>query len=226
VHLFRIESTFSYRKKVILESVTVVKRITFTDRLRAWFKWLLDPLAKFFNHLGIHPNVMTLLGLLGTVLGATLVARGQMTWGGLVILFTVPIDALDGTMARQRGEATDWGAFVDSVSDRYSELAIFFGLLIYYLNLHNQSACVLVFLAASGTVLVSYSKARADSLKLDANVGLLTRAERYLVLAPALVLQIPIIAIWIIAILANFTALQRIIHVRQDTIRQKSSKEE
>ena len=199
-----------------------VNTTTFTDKLRGWFRWLIEPLAKLFNRLGIHPNLMTLLGLLGTVFGSALVANGWLTWGGLVILVTVPIDALDGTMARLRGEASDWGAFVDSVSDRYSELAIYFGLLVYYLYRQDQLACALVFIAAAGTVLVSYTKARAEGLKLNANVGLLTRAERYLVIAPALVFHIPLIAIWIIAILANFTAIQRIMHVRHDAKRRKS----
>jgi CDP-diacylglycerol--glycerol-3-phosphate 3-phosphatidyltransferase len=198
-----------------LDKVVERKQITFTDRLRAWFKWLLDPLGTFFNRLGIHPNLMTMLGLLGTSLGALLVAQGNMTWGGLLILLTVPFDALDGTMARLRNEATSWGAFVDSVSDRYSELVTYLGLLYYFLNQGNKTACILVFVAAAGTVLVSYTKAKADSLNYSANVGLLTRAERYLVLAPALVFRIPLIALWILAILANFTALQRILHVRQ-----------
>jgi CDP-diacylglycerol---glycerol-3-phosphate 3-phosphatidyltransferase len=191
------------------------QHITFTDRLRAWFKWLLDPLGAFFNRLGIHPNMMTLMGLFGTTLGAALVAKGELTWGGLLILFTVPFDALDGTMARLRNEATDWGAFVDSVADRYSELATYLGLLVYFLNRGDKLMCALVFVAASGTVLVSYTKARAQTLNFDANVGLLTRAERYLVLAPALVFRIPVVAIWILAILTNFTALQRILRVRQ-----------
>ncbi|MFH1907767.1 MAG: CDP-alcohol phosphatidyltransferase family protein [Chloroflexota bacterium] len=190
------------------------KRMSFSDYLRLWFKWLLDPLAVFFNRLGIHPNVMTLLGLFGTTIGALLIAKGSLTWGGIFILFTVPFDALDGTMARLRGEASNWGAFVDSVTDRYSELFVYAGLLIYYLNQGDKLACTLVYLAAAGTVLVSYTKAKADSLNFDANVGLLTRAERYLVLAPLLVLNMPIIALWILAILANFTALQRIMRVR------------
>lgn len=198
-----------------MDKVIGQKQPTFTDRLRIWFKWLLDPLAAFFIRLGIHPNLMTLMGLFGTMLGAVLIARGQMTWGGLLILLTVPFDALDGTMARMRNEASDWGAFVDSVSDRYSELATYLGLLIYYLNQENKLACALVFIAAAGTVLVSYTKAKADSLNFDANVGLLTRAERYLVLAPALVFRIPMVAIWILAILTHFTALQRILRVRK-----------
>ena len=191
------------------------KRLTFTDRLRIWFKWLLDPLGAFFNRLGIHPNAMTMAGLFGTTLGAALIAYGQLTWGGLLILLTVPFDALDGTMARLRNEATDWGAFVDSVSDRYSELVTYLGLLVYFLNRGDKLTCALIFVAASGTVLVSYTKARAQTLNFDANVGLLTRAERYLVLAPALVFRIPVVAIWILAVLTHFTALQRIMRVRQ-----------
>jgi CDP-diacylglycerol--glycerol-3-phosphate 3-phosphatidyltransferase len=148
-----------------------------------------------------------------------MVARGYLTWGGILVLITVPFDALDGTMARLRGEASDWGAFVDSVADRYSELLVYLGLLIYYLNQGDKLACALVYLAAAGTVLVSYTKAKAESLRFDANVGLLTRAERYLVLAPALVFKIPIIALWILAILANFTALQRILRVRHQAYR-------
>ncbi len=205
-----------------MDKVVERKQVTFTDRLRAWFKWLVDPLAAFFNRIGIHPNMMTMLGLLGTVCGAILLARGPLTWGGLLILFTVPFDALDGTMARQRNEATDWGAFVDSVSDRYSELAVYLGLLVYYLDQGNKLACVLAFISAAGTVLVSYTKAKADALKYDANVGLLTRAERYLVLAPALVFRIPLVALWILAVLTNFTALQRILRVRQQAHQSKT----
>jgi len=202
-----------------LEKTINRKQLTFTDRLRAWFKWLLDPLGTFFNRIGIHPILMTLMGFIGTAAGALLLALGHMTWGGLLILFTVPFDALDGTMARLRHEATDWGAFVDSVTDRYSELVIYLGLLIYYLNHANKIACALVFLSAAGTMLVPYTKAKADALKIDANVGLLTRAERYLVLAPCLVFGIPMVALWVLAVLTNFTALQRIMHVRQEARR-------
>jgi CDP-diacylglycerol--glycerol-3-phosphate 3-phosphatidyltransferase len=203
------------RKDYSLEKVIDRKRITFTDRLRGWFKWLLDPLGAFFNRLGIHPNLMTLLGLLGTSFGAFLVARGHMTWGGLLILLTVPFDALDGTMARLRNQATDWGAFVDSVTDRYSELVTYLGLLIYYLNEGNKLACILVFVAAAGTVLVPYTKAKADALNYDANVGLATRAERYIILAPAMVFNLQFFALLILAVMTNITALQRIYRVRQ-----------
>src|SRR5215217_2048973 len=96
---------------------------TLTDYLRLWFKWFLDPLGGFFNRLGITPNMMTMLGLLGNTVGAYYLARGEMLTGGLFVLLMTPIDALDGTMARLRGELSDFGAFVDSVTERYFVLA-------------------------------------------------------------------------------------------------------
>jgi CDP-diacylglycerol--glycerol-3-phosphate 3-phosphatidyltransferase len=187
---------------------------TFSDYLRLWFKWFLDPLGGFFNRLGITPNMMTLLGLIGNSVGAYFLARGEMLTGGILVLVMTPIDALDGTMARLRGESSDFGAFVDSVSDRYSELIIYGGLMYHFLRLGEPVGGLLVFGAAAGSVLVSYVKARAEGLGYEAKVGLLTRVERYLVLAPALVFNQLLIGLGIIAVFANFTALQRIWHVR------------
>jgi CDP-diacylglycerol--glycerol-3-phosphate 3-phosphatidyltransferase len=189
-------------------------RKTLTDYLRLWFKWFLDPLGGFFNRLGITPNMMTMLGLLGNTIGAYFLARGEMLTGGLFVLLMTPVDALDGTMARLRGESSDFGAFVDSVSDRYSELIIYGGLMYYYLSMGDPLGGLLVFSAAAGSVLVSYVKARAEGLGYEAKVGLLTRVERYLVLAPALVFNQVLIGLAIIAVFANITALQRIWHVR------------
>ena len=193
------------------------ERLTFTDQMRVRFKGLLDPIGTFLNRLGLTPNTMTMLGLAGNTLGAIFLSRGQMTLGGLLILAMGPIDALDGTMARLRGESGVFGAFVDSVTDRYSELIIFGGLLVFYLNQGEQLASILVYAAAFGSVLVSYVRARAQSLGYDTKVGVLTRMERYLVLAPSLVINMPMLGLWIIALLANFTALQRIYDVRRQT---------
>jgi CDP-diacylglycerol--glycerol-3-phosphate 3-phosphatidyltransferase len=187
---------------------------TFTDYLRLWFKWVLDPLGGFFNRLGLTPNMMTMLGLLGNAVGAYYLAMGDMRTGGLIVLVMTPIDALDGTMARLRGESSDFGAFVDSVSDRYSELIIYAGLLYYFLTVGDRLGGILVFAAAAGSVLVSYVKARAEGLGYGAKVGILTRVERYLVLAPALVFNQLYIGVGIIAVFANITAVQRIWFVR------------
>ncbi len=193
------------------------KKLTFTDQMRVRFRGVLDPIGDFFNRIGLMPNTMTILGLLGNTIGAIFLSQGQMTYGGLIILAMGPVDALDGTMARLRGEPSEFGAFVDSVTDRYSELVIFGGLLMYYAQQGDWVSALATFLAASGSVLVSYIRACASSLGYDTKVGILTRMERYLVLAPTLVLNIPLVGLWIIAILANVTALQRIWDIRVQT---------
>jgi CDP-diacylglycerol--glycerol-3-phosphate 3-phosphatidyltransferase len=187
---------------------------TLTDQLRVHFKGVLDPIGAFLNRLGITPNALTVSGLVGTSIGAYFLMRGNMTVGGLILLAMGPIDALDGTMARLRGEPSSFGAFVDSVTDRYSELVIYLGLLLYYLQVGDWRDAGVVYLAAAGSVLVSYIRSRAETLGYEAKVGILTRFERYVVLAPSLVFNIPKIGLWIVAVLANFTAVQRIIHVR------------
>ncbi len=190
-------------------------RKTLTDYLRLWFKWVLDPLGKFFLRLGLTPNMVTMLGLLGNAIGAYYLARGEMLTGGIWIALMTPVDALDGTMARLRGDASDWGAYVDSVSDRYSELIIYGGLLYHFLEKGETLGGMLTFAAAAGSVLVSYVKARAEGLGYEARVGLLTRAERYLVLAPSLIFNQLFIGLGILAVFANFTALQRVWYVRR-----------
>jgi CDP-diacylglycerol--glycerol-3-phosphate 3-phosphatidyltransferase len=164
---------------------------------------------------------MTLLGLAGNFIAAFFVAQGRMTTGGLLMLLTTPLDALDGAMARLRGNASEWGAFVDSVTDRYSELAVLGGLLYYFSSTGDWVSSVVTFTAAAGTVLVSYVKARAEAVGFNAKVGFLTRVERFLVLAPLLVFNQPVWAVWFIAIFANFTALQRIYYVRAQARPQK-----
>jgi len=188
---------------------------TFTDYLRFWFKWVLDPLGKLFLSLGLTPNMVTMLGLIGNAVGAYYLANGEMLIGGIWIALMTPVDALDGTMARLRGEASDWGAYVDSVSDRYSELIIYAGLLYHFLETGDTLGGMLTFGAAAGSVLVSYVRARAEGLGYDAKVGLLTRAERYLVLAPALIFNLIHWGLGILTIFANITALQRIWYVRK-----------
>jgi CDP-diacylglycerol--glycerol-3-phosphate 3-phosphatidyltransferase len=191
------------------------QRLTLTDQLRALFQGILDPIGIFLNRLGLMPNTMTILGLVGNTAGAIFLARGQMTLGGILILLMGPIDGLDGTMARLRGMAGQFGAFVDSVTDRYSELVIFAGLLYHFVQQGDQLAILLVYAAAAGSVLVSYIRARGQSLGWDTKIGILTRLERYLVLAPSLIFKIPLVGLWIIAIFANLTALQRIIDIRR-----------
>lgn len=183
--------------------------------MRVRFKGVLDWFGVRFNALGMHPNTMTLLGVLGNLLAAALLAQGKLFWGGALVLLSGAFDALDGTMARLRGEPSDWGAFVDSVSDRYSELVVLFGLLLYYTVQGQWMGVVLAYMAASGSVLVSYVRARAASLGWEVKVGVLTRFERYLVLAPSILLGHPLVGMAIVALGAHLTALQRIAYVRR-----------
>jgi CDP-diacylglycerol--glycerol-3-phosphate 3-phosphatidyltransferase len=195
---------------------TVEKKAnTLTDRARVTFKGILDPLATLLNRMGLMPNTMTILGLVGNIIGAFLIAQGYLTAGGILVLLMGPVDALDGTMARLRGMAGNFGAFVDSVTDRYSELVIFAGLLYYFIQQNNQTAILLVYASAAGSVLVSYIRSRGQSLGWDTKVGILTRMERYLVLAPAIILNYPMVGLWIIAVFSNLTAIQRIIDIRR-----------
>ena len=188
---------------------------TFTDWARAQAKWFLDPSGAFLARIGIHPNVLTILGLIGNSVGAVLLAQGHFTLGGIVIFFMAPIDALDGATARASGEKSAWGAFVDSTVDRWTEVITMLGLLIHYLGINNARMTVLVFITLVGSLMVSYTRARAEALGFDGKVGLMSRLERYVVLIPALVFGHPEWALWIIAITANGTAVQRMFHVRK-----------
>ena len=194
--------------------------MTFTDLMRVRFKGILDPIGAFLNRMGLMPNNMTILGLIGNTVGAVFLALGNFFLGGIIILAMGPIDALDGTMARLRGIDGKFGAFVDSVTDRYSELIIFAGLLYYYYQQNNTLAMMLVYFAAAGSVLVSYIRSRGQSLGWDTKTGILTRFERYLILGPSLLLAvfyplIPIVALGILAVFTNITALQRIVDIRR-----------
>jgi len=188
---------------------------TFTDSLRKVFAGVLDAVAGFLHKLGLKPNTITILGVVGNVVAGLLIALGYLTWGGLLALIVGPLDALDGALARKVGESSRYGAFFDSVTDRYSEIALYAGLLIHFLQLDHWRGALLVFFAALGSVMVSYVRARAEALGYSAKIGLLTRAERYIVLIPGIVFRFPEISLWILAVLTHFTAFQRFFHVRK-----------
>lgn len=190
---------------------------TFTDHMRVRFKKVLDRIGGFLNQLGIAPNTITLVGLAGHFAGAIFLARGQFFLGGLIILLMSPVDALDGTMARLRGEPSRFGAFIDSVTDRYSEFLMYGGLILYYASVAETLMVGFSFVAIAGSLMVSYARARGEGLDFSVKRGLLTRLERYMVIIPSLVLGYPRIGILLVAVLANITALQRILEVRRQS---------
>ena len=169
--------------------------------LRKLFKGVIDPIASLFIKMGLKPNTITAMGFILTILAAYFTATGRFLVAGLILLVGAPLDVVDGSMARLRGEPTRFGGFIDSVTDRYSELVLLLGLLFYYVQQQSLSACLLTF--------ISYTKARAESLGFTAKVGLLTRVERMIIMVAFLLIKRPIIALWIISIGANITAIQR-----------------
>ena len=200
------------------------EKLIFTDWLRKFFGSLLNWAGKGLNKWGVNPNVLTATGVIGTAIGAIFVAQGKFFIGGLIILLMGPIDALDGAVARAKGEPEDFGAFVDSVSDRYIEMIIYGSLLWYFVEQEQLQAVMIVFLAASGSVLVSYNRARAHSLGFETKVGILTRVERFLVIGPSILFGIPLVGATIVAIGANVTAIQRVIDVRRQAHRRNLEK--
>jgi CDP-diacylglycerol--glycerol-3-phosphate 3-phosphatidyltransferase len=198
------------------------KPSSLTDWARLWSKAWLDPLAVWANRIGMTPDWITVAGFLGHVGASILAAYGYFTWAGVLIGLTAPLDALDGALARLQGSSSKWGAFLDSTLDRFSEAVLLLGVLIYFAQRAQTLVVVAVFAAFVGAILVSYTRARAEALGFDCKVGWFSRLERYLVLTPALLFQIPQIGMYILAIFANFTAMQRMHHVWRQAQNQKS----
>jgi len=183
--------------------------------MRVRFRGVVDGIGIVLKDLGVTPISLSLVGLIGHFVAALFVARGEFLISGLLLLFLAPVDALDGTLARLRGETSNFGGFFDSVIDRYSEMLVFGGLLIYFQNRFDNGMVLLTFMAAAGSVLVSYTRARGEALGYEVRRGMLTRLERYLILVPSLMFGIPKWGVALVAVLANFTAVQRFLFVRR-----------
>ena len=193
------------------------EKFSFEQFLRKLFKGVLNTVANTLNRIGVKPNMVTAAGLLGNIIAGILLAFGELTLGGIIALIVGPLDAVDGALARLRNESKPYGSFVDSVTDRYDELLLLGGLIIHFSLTQEWVGGILVYFAAMGSILVSYIRAKADAMGYDAKVGIMTRVERYIVLIPGLILGKPyiLIALGIIAILGNFTAIQRFLYVRK-----------
>jgi CDP-diacylglycerol--glycerol-3-phosphate 3-phosphatidyltransferase len=202
-----------------IEEKQVKQRWSLEMYLRKVFKVIIDPIAAGLLKIGMTPNTVTGVGFILSALAAFFISRGNLTVGGLILLIAGPLDVVDGSMARLLGPSTPYGSLIDSTTDRYSELVVLGGLLFYFVGQQNSLAVLLVFLAASGSILVSYIKARAEALGYNCKVGLLTRVERLIIMIGCLIFQIPMVALWIIAILANVTAIQRLLFVRKQAIK-------
>ncbi|HLH44467.1 MAG TPA: CDP-alcohol phosphatidyltransferase family protein [Bryobacteraceae bacterium] len=159
----------------------------------------------------INPNVLTLLGLLINMGASALLWVGQFRWAGVVIIGAGLFDMVDGRVARETNRVTRFGGFFDSVLDRYSDLALLTGLLVWYGSINRHSYVLLTALAMTGSVMVSYTRARAENSIPSCKVGFMERPERIvLVIIGALFNRMPQV-LWVIAVLSNLTVVHRMI---------------
>lgn len=175
------------------------------------------PVAAAFVRLGISPNALTVLGLLLNVGVGLVLAAGYQTAGGFFVLFAGLFDMLDGAVARVSQRVTVFGGFLDSTLDRYSEAVVFLGLLLWYAREGRTTEVVLVYAVIVGSVMVSYTRARAEGLGLRCEVGWLQRPERIALLGAGLILGLVTPVLWLLAVFTNLTTLQRILHVYRST---------
>ena len=181
-----------------------------TDYARRWSRGFLGVIARFIGWLGISPNAITVAGFLLTAAVAILLGHGYLQLGGVLLILTAGLDAIDGTMARVLDRGTRFGAFLDSTLDRYSEIVLYLALVIYFHYQGSTTEMILSFVTIGGSLMVSYTKARAEGIGIPLKGGMLGRFERTVILIAALILNQMTYGLWILAVLSNFTALQRI----------------
>ncbi len=169
--------------------------------------------SRLIQRMGIKPNTLTLIGLGLNGLAAWALAVGEWLQGASLILLAGFFDIMDGAVARNCGETSNFGSFLDSVLDRYSDLSLLIGLLIFYAQQKAILYQILLGLSLMGTALIPYARAKAELYMPQCNVGILERPERIiLIFLGAAIPQIMEVIIWILAILTNLTVLQRIFY--------------
>lgn len=187
----------------------------------------LDPyirkVAKWVIRRPINPNLLTFGGLILNVIAGVLLALGQWFAGGWVILAGGLFDLLDGAMARNQDDVTPFGGFLDSVIDRYSDIFLFLGIMVYYLRTQATGTMVLAIAALAGAMMVPYTRAKAERFISKCNVGVMERAERILILAAGALSNWMIPALWIIAVLSHVTVAHRIYYTWRELSRSQTS---
>ncbi len=204
--------------------------------LPAWlqngFLSLLNPFIKLFIKWKLNPNTFTIWGLIITTVAAALlfIDRSLVNLSGALILIGGICDILDGKVARYSNRTTKFGALFDSSVDRYSEVIMFFGIASFYVQAGDYLLSVMTFAALGGSTMVSYVRARAEGLGFDGKIGYMQRPERIVFIGGGALFYFPLfrislfhvvdfpvtlldIAIWVVAIFANYTAIQRIRYV-------------
>lgn len=196
-----------------MEQAEQVGKKPFKERARR----LLDPVVSGLVSLGVSPMLVSIFGLVFSLYGAFVVAKGSLFLGGVWLIVAGLCDVLDGSLARARGSVSRFGAFIDSTFDRISELAYFSGLIIYYITRpqgYNLGLIILVCVVLSASILISYARARLEGLGYECYVGLMERPERLALLIIGLLLGSRVLAVvlFILAVGSVITVVQRIRH--------------
>src|SRR3954453_1299188 len=193
--------------------------MTYTRLIGITFGWMIDRIVRWLALSKIHPNALTFIGLLINIWAAWLFSEGKLFAAGLVVVGASVFDMVDGRVARATNQVTRFGGFFDSVLDRYSDLALFMGLLVYYASINRYFYIVLTAIVMTGSVMVSYTRARAENAIPRCKVGFLERPERIvLIMIGALFVRMAAV-LWVIAILSNWTVVHRMIYTWQEAKR-------
>lgn len=193
--------------------------MTFTRGIGWFFGKIIDRIVGALALSRIHPNVLTALGLVINTWAAFLFAAGSFRWAGAVVILAGLFDMVDGRVARETNRVTRFGGFFDSVVDRYSDLALFMGLLVYYASINRFFYIVLTAIVMTGSVMVSYTRARAECTIPKCKVGFLERPERVVLIIIGALFDRMAPVLWVIAVLSNLTVIHRMIYTWQEAKR-------
>src|ERR1700691_290215 len=193
--------------------------MTYTRAIGIVFGTAIDRIVRWLALSRIHPNVLTFLGLLINTVAAFLFAAGSLPFGGAVVIGAGLFAMVDGRVARETNRVTRFGGFFDSVLDRYSDLALLMGLLVYYASINRYFYVVLTAIVMTGSVMVSYTRARAENTIPKCKVGFLERPERVVLLIIGALFDRMAQVLWVIAVLSNLTVIHRMIYTWQETKR-------
>jgi CDP-diacylglycerol---glycerol-3-phosphate 3-phosphatidyltransferase len=174
-----------------------------------------DPLARALLRAHVRPNHLTMVGLGVSILAACALAQGQLRVGAVLLALAGLFDFFDGSLARLAGSESAFGAFLDSVVDRYSDMVVLLGIVLLYERADDTAGVFFTMATLVGTIMVSYTKARAQSIGVGCEIGLMERPERMIVLIAGGVFHLLTPAVIVLALLTNLTALQRILYVRR-----------
>jgi CDP-diacylglycerol--glycerol-3-phosphate 3-phosphatidyltransferase len=179
--------------------------------------YLIHAIVRAFAASGINPNVLTVIGFAINVLAAYLFAYGYFRWAGAIVFLAGLFDMLDGRVARLSNRVTPFGGFFDSVLDRYSDLCLMIGLLVFYGRINRFWYVTLVALVMIGSVMVSYTRARAENLISTCKVGFLERPERMVLIIIGAVFDRMAPVLWVIAVLSTLTVIHRVVYTWQES---------